>query len=442
MTQPQPSPDELRQQLAALERSLADLRAAGMGEAVLAPLRDQANVIRNRIVAGGDADGRDKIIQGDEVHGDKVMGDKIFAIADRSPEELLRLYLRSLADECCRLPLGVIHREFVRTGDEVPIPLPDVYVDLDVVVAPAAHKQRERTSALRLAHGEGGDRQPLLPTLARQESSRAVLLGDPGSGKTTFVNYLTYLLATGSPALPPDFAGLLPFRLVLREVASQNIPAGATRGTAQMLWEALGKDLVARLGQVAGEKLLPYLQARMADQGAFVLLDGLDEAPAARERRAVLVQSIAALAGSLGLPGGRSRILVTARPHAYTNKAWRLPGFAVFGLAPFNEGQVDRFVERWYGAARTSMKWSEATAREKAGRLNAALREREYLAALASRPLLLTLMATLHSSEGGQLPEDRADLYEETVKLLLGRWQRERELIGPDGELLVEPAIA
>jgi predicted NACHT family NTPase len=31
-------------------------------------------------------------------------------------------------------------------------------------------------------------------------------------------------------------------------------------------------------------------------------------------------------------------------------------------------------------------------------------------------------MATLHSSRG-QLPEDRADLYEQTVNLLLARWQ-------------------
>ncbi|MGB8646749.1 MAG: SUMF1/EgtB/PvdO family nonheme iron enzyme, partial [Anaerolineae bacterium] len=64
-----------------------------------------------------------------------------------------------------------------------------------------------------------------------------------------------------------------------------------------------------------------------------------------------------------------------------------------------------------------------------------------YLAALARRPLLLTLMATLHTS-WGKLPEDRADLYEETVKLLLGRWQRAREVRGLDGKPVLEPGIA
>jgi formylglycine-generating enzyme required for sulfatase activity len=46
----------------------------------------------------------------------------------------------------------------------------------------------------------------------------------------------------------------------------------------------------------------------------------------------------------------------------------------------------------------------------------------------------------LHTS-WGQLPEDRADLYEETVKLLLSRWQRAQEVKGPEGETVLEPGI-
>ena len=50
------------------------------------------------------------------------------------------------------------------------------------------------------------------------------------------------------------------------------------------------------------------------------------------------------------------------------------------------------------------MGWSETEATGRATRLQDALSERTYLADLASRPLLLTLMATLHASYG-QLPE-------------------------------------
>ncbi len=87
------------------------------------------------------------------------------------------------------------------------------------------------------------------------------------------------------------------------------------------------------------------------------------------------------------------------------------------------------------------MSWDAVTADGRARHLAQALFQRPYLADLASRPLLLTLMATLDSS-WGQLPDDRAELYEESVKLLLSRWQKGREARGPDGQPLQEPGIA
>ena len=346
--------------------------------------------------------------------------DLIINNAEAPPEDLLQAYYRAVAADCRRLPLGVIDTEFVRTSGEPPIPLPDIYVDLDVVAPAQERKESERTWALRLARGEGDERTPLLEALAQPAAGKAVLLGDAGSGKTTFVNYLTYLLSTADPALPAAWRGLLPVRLVLRDVAAACIPAEAHQGTAQMLWDALSCDIASHLGAGAAGRLLPYLQKRLS-AGGFILLDGLDEVPEARRRRTVLLQAIRALAEQL--EGTPSRLLVTARPYAYADKKWHLAGFATLALAPFGEAQVRHFVVRWYAAVRPFMGWTAETARDRGGGLQAALQERPYLADLASRPLLLTLMATLHSS-WGQLPEDRAGLYEETVKLLLGRWQR------------------
>jgi formylglycine-generating enzyme required for sulfatase activity len=266
-----------------------------------------------------------------------------------------------------------------------------------------------------------------------------VLLGDAGSGKTTFVNYLTWMLAAQPESAPEALRTGVVVRLVLREAAARHVPAGAAKGTASMVWDAVRDDIAARLDAASADLLLGHLRQRLLADGGLVLLDGLDEVPEAEHRRETLLGAVRDLAASL--PAGKVRLLLTARPYAYADKRWRLEGFPTLVLAPFSPEQAERFVERFYQAVRPSMQWSEDAARERAGKLAAALRDRPYLADLSARPLLLTLMATLHSS-WGQLPEDRADLMEEAVKLLLDRWQRGRESVGRDGQPVIEPGIA
>ncbi len=381
--------------------------------------------------------GEVQVKYGDFVGRDKIIN--IYAKPDTAPWETT--YLRALADECCRLPLGIIDQEFMRTcatgaGN---VPLPDIYVDLDVTTPQREEGEGARAWALRLVRGEGEGRTPLFEALATPAHRQAVLLGDPGSGKTTFVNYVAYLLATDSEteALPETLRGLLPVRLVLREVAARHVPADATRGTAEMLWQALHESVAEWLGPTA-DTLFQALQRRLCDEGGLLLLDGLDEVPAAQRRRETLLEAVAALTGQLS---EHTRVLVTARPYAYADPAWHLPDFATLALAPFNDAQVTRFIARWYEAVRPTLGWSAETARAKGQQLETALEARPYLADLASRPLLLTLMATLHSS-WGQLPEDRADLYEETIKLFLGRWQRAREVRDHQRKWVVEPGIS
>ena len=445
---------ELREQLAKLE-SLRPL----LGDTLTDQKRAELQI---RIQALVDTGGGAFVAQGVEVnHGDFVGHDKWQVWVDKlylnrpadqvPPDALLQAYLRAVAAECSRLPLGVVDPRFLQADPRAPVSLSNVYVDLDVVAPLREEGGKEATGLLRhLAQGEGGERTPLLEAIAPPEAARVVLLGDPGSGKTTFVHYLAFALATaagatgeeGRPPLLPagsPLQGLLPVRLVLREVAARCIPLDAQEGTAAMLWQAVHADLAAHLGEGAVARLLPYLQQRLLDEGGLILLDGLDEVPEANQRRRCLLEAVADLAAAL--PAGRSRVLVTARPYAYADPCWHLAGFRTLVLAPFDDGQVARFVARWYQAVGPVMGWDDATARERGERLKQALDERSYLADLATRPLLLTLMATLHTS-WGQLPEDRAELYEETVKLLLSRWQRAREVKGPDGGTVTEPGIA
>ena len=130
-----------------------------------------------------------------------------------------------------------------------------------------------------------------------------------------------------------------------------------------------------------------------------------------------------------------------SRPYAYADPDWQLAEFSVLSLAPFDQDQINAFVKHWCKAVRPAMAWDQVTCDERAQSLTEALEQRPDLADLASRPLLLTLMASLHSS-WGRLPDDRADLYEASVKLLLSRWQTHRQVRDKDGRVISELGIA
>jgi energy-coupling factor transporter ATP-binding protein EcfA2 len=431
---------ELRRKLESLE-SLRNVLSAKAVEKAKAELEAR---IRTLVETSGGA-----LIAGDVTveHGDFVardqwqviVGDQYAEIPPDQipPEELLQAYLRALSTVCRRLPLGIVDPRAIQAELESPMSLSEIYVDLDVL-ALVREEEQEKGRMGRLARSESGERMPVLEAIAQPQTTRFILLGDPGSGKTTFVNHLTHVLAAEAP-LDTPLQGMLPTRLMLREVAARNIPPGATEGSASVLWNALRADLVTRLGKQAANVLFPYFQRRLLEDGGLVLLDGLDEVPVADRRRQHLLEAVSAFAAAL--PPDRSRVVVTTRPYAYADPRWRLPGFKILVLAPFDETQVRRFVDQWYQAVRLAMDWDEVTARERGEQLWKALEAQPYLSDLATRPLVLTLMATLHTS-WGQLPEDRADLYEETVKLLLSRWQRAREVRGPEGEMVIEPGVA
>lgn len=61
---------------------------------------------------------------------------------------------------------------------------------------------------------------------------------------------------------------------------------------------------------------------------------------------------------------------------------------------------------------------------------------------LAPRPLLLTLMASLHAWRGGSLPDGREALYEESIDLLMEIWERPKIVHNRQGQAMLQSASA
>lgn len=366
-----------------------------------------------------------------KVHGDYIHGNKTVyttypeaSTGTGKAESESKAYFLALAAECAELPLGKIDENFI--GKNGVISLKDVYIDLDVFGVRLDRKKDPyllKSEWERPKEGRENRRIPLIDVIEEQEMRRIVLLGVAGSGKTTFTNYLTYALANAyikgldDGDLPETLRGLVPVRLVLRKVV--HVPQGAEGGQAKMLWDALEEDVKGRMGTGYGAAW-EWLQKEIRDGRSLILLDGLDEVPEAGEQRSCLLQAVEGFLK--GLPE-MQRVVLTARPYAYLDPDWQLKGCQVFNLAPLNAEQVGLFVKRWYSSVRRSIDLDEKEAEQRATQLAVAIEASSYLADLASRPLLLTQMAMVHSAKN-ELPEDRADLYERTVDLLLVRWQR------------------
>ena len=214
---------------------------------------------------------------------------------------------------------------------------------------------------------------------------------------------------------PWDHQALIPVRIILRDFsASRYFPASDKAANARCVLDFLHHYLQEN----CLEGYSKILEGRLRTGEALVMFDGLDEVPHAGERRKRLISCIDAFVKSFH----KARFLVTCRPYAYEKAEWKLAGFAESHLANFDQGQIIRFIQQWYGH---SPEFTADSATQRADRLQRAVLGRDSLRKLGERPLLLSLIAYLDANRY-ELPERRADLYEKLLDLLIDEWEKAR----------------
>lgn len=269
------------------------------------------------------------------------------------------------------------------------------------------------------------------------EHPHLVVLGDPGSGKSTLVSWVTWQLsAARSGSYPRRLGPLVPLPFVLRDLPLDR----------QITWDGL-LDLFARqeFQRVAeegkGRLSRKEIDALLATGQAFVLIDGLDEIGSLEVRRAL---RWAILEGRERYPG--CRFLITSRIVGYDEvdlngemtqeehheafeeaiarhgpgwarqaKGKSLPigatdaadPFALRYAAPFDDTQIERFSRAWYSRFASE---SGGGGEIRASELVSAIQAHPATLALARVPILLTFIALIHRIEA-RLPNGRARLY-------------------------------
>ena len=475
MAGPTDSDQSLEGQIADLERAVSTLRAAGLPVDVvlarIAALRAQisAAAVPGQVPSVAEAapaptpttvaqriakqTGGTAIAY---VRGDVTIGE------DRSARDAaaLHAYRRWVAAGCERLAMRLLAPEQndASRSDETP-ELARVYIDLDTTrTEEAVEEGKPGRGQKGFGAGLGGSREKAPRRLSVLEvmakAPRLVLLGQPGFGKSTLVQHTALCLACDAAAPEGGWdklvsglgcrgADVLPVVVVLRDLAAfltlksagaepaEPKPArpGRPGGAAQHGTPGEAK----RLPAASGEVLRGFLESRLRDGGlaeaiepfwraltegkALVLLDGLDEVPTPEGR-----QFLRDVVKAFERLYPKCRYLVTCRVLTWEQEKLSLRDFVVTEIAPFDDAKIQRFIGAWHAELVRLGRMDAATAGRLGPKLRDAIRERPGLAALAQTPLLLTVMAVVHT-KGGQLPEGEALLYREAVEVLLWRWQ-------------------
>lgn len=401
-------------QLREATRSLRDL--AGNVEAILQALQTTGY---GNVTAQGDVR-----VEQDLVTGIKIGALNIHLRDESAPADpcadLGPKYLRALRTDVVQLPLAALDDEGADSRSPN-VTLDRVYIGLNTQRSVPLDKIEKEQPEFRFK-----DERPVSALQAAAQNERLVLLGDPGSGKSVFVNHLAFELAqtllTGQKQLPdwpepPQW----PVRFILRDLAAavagavdltELVRVSANRQNKQLLAAAraylIEQFTFLNLSPAEAEQWYSCLSRR----SCLTIFDGLDEVP---------LDQLPWLRQLIELIDARHKgpIIVTCRIRSYQ----AMPGLAGFSketLAPFTEGQMDDFIERWYQA---QPGLTEATRQDRMADLQGAVRE--LPSDLTRNPLLLTTLALIHTT-GTELPKQRAVLYKRGVEVLIRRWQKHK----------------
>ncbi|NQT40336.1 MAG: HEAT repeat domain-containing protein [Planctomycetes bacterium] len=285
-------------------------------------------------------------------------------------------------------------------------PIAEIYVDLPIRQAQESDDDCRRAESCAPA-STSDPQQPILATQCVGAHDRVVLLGGPGSGKTTALRFLAH-----GRAASDDADREIPIYIRLPDLCR-------------------GRDLDQQVDPVkfvaawaAGSgcpDVEPSLAKELADDNrpCLVLLDGLDEVGSEGER-AWLIDCVRAFVDKYP----RNRFAVTSRVDGFDSAPWRGLGFSVFQILPWREKELKAFAGKWVKILARDKNMPEKKIEKT---LETAIFSNPRVRALATNPLILTLLVLLNEARGGTLPRRRVDLYEKVVDVFLETWERNKQ---------------
>ncbi|CAM2008043.1 SUMF1/EgtB/PvdO family nonheme iron enzyme [Acanthopleuribacter pedis] len=335
----------------------------------------------------------------------------------------LRTYLTGLQRDTTKI---VVQGFRGKDADAGAIQLSDVFVDLS-----AQHRTpgREKDPTPELL-GNLSERRIAVSALP-SEGKHLVIIGDPGSGKTSLLRYLAGQTTTGllSHALADTARQLwyqdtqakaplpVPFFVVCHEFGTYL--QTSTTPTPSALRGYL--EQISRLGS--------QVDGLFQEGRAVLLLDGLDELPTVAQRKAVFKALDTFLSA---YPDDRFSVLITCRTRAFEHKlitAKRRCQFKTYHVNPMNRTQREQFLHSWFAAvARLNSHFPNAPNPDFANQVIREIEEHDHVREMAVNPNILTLLAVIRLNDK-PMPHMRAQLYRDVFNLFLQNKDEDRDTL-------------
>lgn len=241
---------------------------------------------------------------------------------------------------------------------------------------------------------------------------RIVVLADPGGGKSTLLRWLAtaYLLRLKKdPTLAklPDLVTLPDDDLLPIVVRCRDLDDECVEGTLEdILTRTLRKS---ELSRDESDALGSIFRRRLLAGTALLLVDGLDEITAtnARGRFCKQLERV-----STAFP--MAAVIVTSRIVGYREMGFRLGrDFVHTQITELSSADKNAFAKRWVALTEPADRRTRKTEE-----LIEGIHGTDRIERLTSNPMMLTTLA-LVKRKVGRLPQRRAELYQETVHVLL-----------------------
>ncbi|MEG5175187.1 NACHT domain-containing NTPase [Microcoleus sp. B3-D7] len=334
-------------------------------------------------------------------------------IVDRPPPESTQpsnLDIDSVVEEIrqkCHSKIQQLYSKMQLLDIAQPVDVSKLYVEVNILEEITSWQPGEIRDLLRDFNpdadnfnrlGLGKVRQKRVPGLdAVKSHSKLMVLGKPGSGKTTFLKHI---------AIECDRS----------EFEANKIPIFIPLKTFA---EIANLDLLEYISDEfasCGVEARSQTESVLSQGRCLILLDGLDEVPESDSEAVVrqIRQFVQNYYNNLFIITCR----IAASKYRFHDEA-----FTCVEVADFNNKQIAAFASNWFVAFSHNLEAGKALASQFLEKLK--MTKNQQIRELAVTPILLNLTCLVFQAQA-DFPSYRAKLYEEGLEILLRKWDETR----------------